>query len=542
MRPSVGPGRPEVNAASGSLALCDRHGARSGGGWTPSSRSAPRWPRSGRRSGASPTFVAQDPLPSEIFATVAAELGGLLGARDDAPASLRGTAPLDGRRRLEHLRPPAARDGVDRRRRAAGAHDRAGRRARADRRLRAGDDLASRRSCGGSAPARRSGRRSWSTGACGGCSRRARAAGTLPESTEPRLMDFAELVGSAVASAESRLALSRLADSQAALRRVATLVARERQPADVFGAVAEEARGLDRLRHHRDPAAPSRRDGDAGGRRRSAVQRAAGRLAGADRRGQHQRAGARQRPPRAPGPLRAGRWTARRLPAPARGPLRRGRADPRRGPPVGRAARRLLRAAAGERRAAPGGVRRAGRRRDLERRGARRARRLARAYRDRRRRDAPPDRARPARRDPAAARLARTRAARRAVRDRGAPGRGAAQDRRGRRRPDPHARRPARDLARHPPGDPRRRARTRAQGARPAQLGAGRARHRHARPGAGADPGRRLLHRLRGVHERGQARPRLGRAPASPRARTARSTSRSPTTASAGPTRSAARA
>jgi signal transduction histidine kinase len=66
----------------------------------------------------------------------------------------------------------------------------------------------------------------------------------LPTSTESRLTDFAELVGSAVASAESRLALSRLADSQAALRRVATLIAREQRPDTVFTAVAEEARGL----------------------------------------------------------------------------------------------------------------------------------------------------------------------------------------------------------------------------------------------------------------------------------------------------------
>ncbi len=66
----------------------------------------------------------------------------------------------------------------------------------------------------------------------------------LPAEIEPRLIEFAELVGSAVASGESRLALSRLADSQAALRRVATLVAREARPDEVFAAVAEEARGL----------------------------------------------------------------------------------------------------------------------------------------------------------------------------------------------------------------------------------------------------------------------------------------------------------
>ena len=66
----------------------------------------------------------------------------------------------------------------------------------------------------------------------------------LASEIEPRLIEFAELVGSAVASAESRLALSRLAEAQAALRRVATLVARESRPDAVFAAVADEARGL----------------------------------------------------------------------------------------------------------------------------------------------------------------------------------------------------------------------------------------------------------------------------------------------------------
>src|SRR4029077_18848823 len=47
----------------------------------------------------------------------------------------------------------------------------------------------------------------------------------LPESTEARLTDFTELVATAIANAESRVAVARLADEQAALRRVATLVA-----------------------------------------------------------------------------------------------------------------------------------------------------------------------------------------------------------------------------------------------------------------------------------------------------------------------------
>ncbi len=62
----------------------------------------------------------------------------------------------------------------------------------------------------------------------------------LPLDTETRLASFTELVATAVANAESRAALARLAEEQAALRRVATLVARATPPEEVFAAVAEE--------------------------------------------------------------------------------------------------------------------------------------------------------------------------------------------------------------------------------------------------------------------------------------------------------------
>jgi signal transduction histidine kinase/putative methionine-R-sulfoxide reductase with GAF domain len=62
----------------------------------------------------------------------------------------------------------------------------------------------------------------------------------LPEDTEARLADFTELVATAIANAESRAAVKQLADEQAALRRVATLVARETAPDAVFGAVVRE--------------------------------------------------------------------------------------------------------------------------------------------------------------------------------------------------------------------------------------------------------------------------------------------------------------
>jgi PAS domain S-box-containing protein len=62
----------------------------------------------------------------------------------------------------------------------------------------------------------------------------------LPEDTGSRLADFTELLATAIANAESREALERLADEQAALRRVATLVAEGVQPIDIFSAVSEE--------------------------------------------------------------------------------------------------------------------------------------------------------------------------------------------------------------------------------------------------------------------------------------------------------------
>ena len=62
----------------------------------------------------------------------------------------------------------------------------------------------------------------------------------LPEETEARLTDFAELVAMAIANAESRAAADRLANEQTALRRVAELVARQASPEQVFGLVTEE--------------------------------------------------------------------------------------------------------------------------------------------------------------------------------------------------------------------------------------------------------------------------------------------------------------
>ena len=64
------------------------------------------------------------------------------------------------------------------------------------------------------------------------------------DDAEGRLAGFTELVATAIANAESREALARLAEEQAALRRIATLVARGVPPAVIFSAVSDEVSRL----------------------------------------------------------------------------------------------------------------------------------------------------------------------------------------------------------------------------------------------------------------------------------------------------------
>jgi signal transduction histidine kinase len=68
--------------------------------------------------------------------------------------------------------------------------------------------------------------------------------GSLPPDAEPRLAQFIELVGTAIANAEAQIELTRMAHEQAALRRVATLVAEEAPVAELFAKVAEEVAGV----------------------------------------------------------------------------------------------------------------------------------------------------------------------------------------------------------------------------------------------------------------------------------------------------------
>jgi signal transduction histidine kinase len=62
----------------------------------------------------------------------------------------------------------------------------------------------------------------------------------MAEDTAARIADFTDLAATAVSNTEARSELRRLADEQASLRRVATLVARGTMPEQVFSAVVEE--------------------------------------------------------------------------------------------------------------------------------------------------------------------------------------------------------------------------------------------------------------------------------------------------------------
>ena len=64
----------------------------------------------------------------------------------------------------------------------------------------------------------------------------------FPPGTESRMADFTELAATAIANAKTEQELRDLAGTQAALRRLATLVARGAPPEEVFAAATREAR------------------------------------------------------------------------------------------------------------------------------------------------------------------------------------------------------------------------------------------------------------------------------------------------------------
>jgi signal transduction histidine kinase len=66
----------------------------------------------------------------------------------------------------------------------------------------------------------------------------------MPAGSEQRLADFTELLATAISNTQARSELARLAEEQAALRRVATLVATGTASSDLFDAVTIEMRSL----------------------------------------------------------------------------------------------------------------------------------------------------------------------------------------------------------------------------------------------------------------------------------------------------------
>jgi signal transduction histidine kinase len=188
------------------------------------------------------TLVAREPSPEEVFAAVAEEVGRLLGVENtleyrfeaDGAATVVAIwgehdvgVPVGTRVTLEG-------DSV-----AARVH-RTGRPARFDDYPDASGTIA--------ALARKVGVRSavgtpivvegrpW--GAMVALSRQAEP---LPTEAASRIEQFTQLVATAISNTEARAEAARLAEEQAALRRVATLVARGASPAAVFEVVATEA-------------------------------------------------------------------------------------------------------------------------------------------------------------------------------------------------------------------------------------------------------------------------------------------------------------
>jgi GAF domain-containing protein len=184
------------------------------------------------------TLVARGAGPEDVFRAVAEEVGSLLG--HDTSAMVRfepdGTATvLGGRRPRTAIGARVALDPGD----VVAIVRRTARAARFD-----ADDPTVE---GMPEPARTEGIRSAVAspivvhGELWGAIVAASIERALPRGAERRLADFTDLVATAVANAQVREDVEQLADEQAALRRVATLVAKEARPAEVFAKVVEEA-------------------------------------------------------------------------------------------------------------------------------------------------------------------------------------------------------------------------------------------------------------------------------------------------------------
>ncbi len=209
------------------------------------------------------------------------------------------------------------------------------------------------------------------------------------------MTEFTDLVATAVANAQNRAALeasrdelARLLEEQAALRRVATLVARGIDPAEIFSAVAEEIRrlldadnaGIGRFEPDGTSVVVVGSVGDGPGQLADRDARGTPRLPcpGGGVADRPRRPGRRGRVEQCVGP-------GRRRPAQAGNPVDGGEPDHRRRPPVGRGDRvDEARAVSCRHRRPDGGLHRARRDGGRERPEPGRAGRLAGA--DRRRR------------------------------------------------------------------------------------------------------------------------------------------------------------
>jgi PAS domain S-box-containing protein len=185
------------------------------------------------------TLVAQEAPQAEVFGAIAEEIGGLLGAEEvrmlrfdsDGSAVVVGglgrpdAFPLGSRLHLEgdsvalrvlRTQQPARFDNY---------------------RVAAGPDAETARSIGVRAvvgvPVFVE-RRLW-----GAISAGSTHDGPLAPDSEARLDQFTKLMATAIANSEARAEVQRLADEQAALRRVAVLVAQQPSPSEVFTAVTQ---------------------------------------------------------------------------------------------------------------------------------------------------------------------------------------------------------------------------------------------------------------------------------------------------------------
>ncbi len=178
------------------------------------------------------TLVAREASQADVFAAIAEEIGQLLGTEEVRMLRYedeRSAVVVASRTDTEHL--------------AIGSHlgledDSITARVFRTRRAARIDDDSEGVRCVVATPVVVEGRL-WGAIAAG-----TRRAEPLPPDTESRMGQFTELMATAIANTESHARAERLADEQAALRRVATLVAEGASPAAVLDAVAGEMEAL----------------------------------------------------------------------------------------------------------------------------------------------------------------------------------------------------------------------------------------------------------------------------------------------------------